>query len=174
MADEETKEEPAEEETEGKDAPEGKGGKKKLIIIAAALLLVLGGGAGAYFFLFAGHDGEHGEEKGSTTAVIELPEPPILHEMASMMSDLKTDRCRSPFIKFKAVIEISPSYLPKFQEEETRILDGIQSFLRTQTRSQMVGRKGTDNLRAGILTSINRAIAPDKALNVLFRELVLQ
>ncbi|OHC73782.1 MAG: hypothetical protein A3G18_05240 [Rhodospirillales bacterium RIFCSPLOWO2_12_FULL_58_28] len=150
-----------------------KGGKKKMIIIIVAALIVLAaGGGGAYFFMFAGHGDE--KDQGSTLAVIDLPEPPVLHEMGQIIVDLKTDKCTSPFIKLKPMIEISASYIPQFKEKEAKIIDALQVFLRSLTRSEVVGKEGVDRLRGGFAEVIDRELAPAKIRAVMFKEFILQ
>lgn len=155
------------------DAAPKSGGKRMMIIIIAAVLVVLAaGGGGAYFFMFAGHGAEKDQE--STIAVIELPAPPILHEMERMLVDLKTDKCTSPFIKLKPVIEISASDIPQFKEKETKIIDALQVFLRSLTRSEVVGKEGVDRLRKGFAEVIERESPPIRIRTVMFKEFILQ
>ncbi len=154
-------------EPESEEAPEpAGGGKKKLIILIAALLLLAAGGGGAYFFIFSGG--------GAATATVELPAPPIYHDFQSLTVDLKTDRCRSPYLKFQPTIQLSATHLPRLKEAEVKIIDNINTYLRSQTRSDLVGKEGADKLRAGIIGIINREIAPAKALTVLFKEFIIQ
>lgn len=107
-------------------------------------------------------------------ATIDLPDPAVYHEFPEMLVDLKTGRCRSPFIKLKVVAEVSGSHVARLEKVELQVLDGFQAFLRTQERADLVGEDGTAKLRREFLRIINEAMAPDKAYNVLFREILLQ
>lgn len=146
-------------------APKSNGGNKKMIIIAAALVFLAAAGGGYFFFI--GGD-------GAAKTAVELPDPPIYYDFPKLTVDLKTDRCRSPFLKFQPTIQLSATYLPRLQEEQVKIIDRMTTYLRSQTRSDLMGKEGTEKLRSGVIDIINREIAPAKALAVLFKVFILQ
>ncbi len=143
---------------------------RTLIIAAAAALLVVGGAA-ALFFTGALDSMIGGGQKGAT---IELPGPPVYYEFPALLVDLKTGRCRSPFIKLRAVALVSEPDMDRLQEVETQVVDAFQAFLRDHERRDLVGKKGTDKLRQGFLRILNTAMDPAQVRNVLFREILLQ
>ncbi len=143
---------------------------RTLIVAGAAALLVGGGGAalvftGALDTLIGG---------GSKRATVALPEPPVYYEFPPLLVDLKTGRCRSPFIKLRAVALVSEPDMARLQELEPQVLDAFQAFLRDHERRDLVGKEGTDKLRQGFLSILNTAMEPARARNVLFREILLQ
>ncbi|MFQ5619063.1 MAG: flagellar basal body-associated FliL family protein [Rhodospirillales bacterium] len=143
---------------------------KKLIIIVAAALFLVGGGValvftGALDSLIGG---------GQKRASMDLPGPPVLYEFPALLVDLKTGRCRSPFIKLRAVALVSEPDMDRLTEVEAQVLDAFQGFLRDHERQDLVGKAGTDKLRQGFLSILNTALAPAQAQNVLFREILLQ
>ncbi len=143
---------------------------KKLVIAGAAALFVVGGGValvftGALDSLVGG---------GQQRAVVELPGPPVQYEFPELLVDLKTGRCRSPFIKLRAVALVSEPDMARLAEVETQVVDAFQAFLRDHERQDLVGKAGTDKLRQGFLSILNTALEPARARNVLFREILLQ
>ena len=95
--------------------------RKKLIIIAAAavLALVVVGGGVAFFLL------GDGDEAG--TATVQLAGPPVFHDLPGVIADLKTGRCRSPYLKIQIVLEIPGEQVPVVKEKETQIMDAVQA-----------------------------------------------
>ncbi len=141
-----------------------------LIGAVATALIVAGGGVtlvftGALDSLIGG---------GQKRATIELPGPPVQYEFPVLLVDLKTGRCRSPFIKLRAVALVSEPDMARLAEVETQVVDAFQAFLRDHERQDLVGKAGTDTLRQGFLGILNTAMEPAKARNVLFREILLQ
>ena len=143
---------------------------RTLIVAVATALFVAGGGValvftGALDSLIGG---------GQKRATIDLPGPPAQYEFPVLLVDLKTGRCRSPFIKLRAVALVSEPDLARLAEVETQVVDAFQAFLRDHERQDLVGKAGTDKLRHGFLSILNTAMEPAKARNVLFREILLQ
>ncbi len=143
---------------------------RTLIIVGAAALFLVGGGValvftGALDSLIGG---------GQKRATMELPGPPVQYEFPALVVDLKTGRCRSPFIKLRAVALVSEPDMARLAEVETQVVDAFQAFLRDHERQDLVGKAGTDKLRQGFLSILNTALEPAQARNVLFREILLQ
>ena len=143
---------------------------RTLIIAGAAALFLVGGGValvftGALDSLIGG---------GQKRATMELPGPPVQYEFPVLVVDLKTGRCRSPFIKLRAVALVSEPDMARLDEVEAQVVDAFQAFLRDHERQDLVGKAGTDKLRQGFLSILNTALEPAKARNVLFREILLQ
>ncbi len=140
------------------------------VIAGAAALFLVGGGValvftGALDSLIGG---------GQKRATMELPGPPVQYEFPVLVVDLKTGRCRSPFIKLRAVALVSEPDMARLEEVEAQVVDAFQAFLRDQERQDLVGKAGTDKLRQGFLSILNTALEPAQARNVLFREILLQ
>ncbi len=143
---------------------------RTLIIVGAAALFLVGGGValvftGALDSLIGG---------GQKRVTVELPGPPVQYEFPALVVDLKTGRCRSPFIKLRAVALVSEPDMARLAEVETQVVDAFQAFLRDHERQDLVGKAGTDKLRQGFLSILNTALEPAQARNVLFREILLQ
>jgi len=169
---------------EGDEKSSGKkGGKGKLIIIIAIALLVILGGAGGglfYFGLFDSllgieHADDHAEEESmvSDGDSVDLGKP-VYYEMPEFVADLKTDQCRSPYLRLALTIQIDQNDQAVLIERHPKIVDRILRHLREQERQSLVGEDGARNLRQDIILIINGAIKPVKIQNVLFRSMTLQ
>ena len=105
------------------------------------------------------------------------------------MVDLKSGRCRAPFIKLKLKAQLSKSHESRFQEVWHMVMDAFQAWLRDYERSELVERKGkerkgkerkgkerkgTELMRLNFFAIINDALAPAKAEAIYFREILLQ
>lgn len=163
------------EEEEGEEEEESGGGKKKLILIiaGAALLLLVGGGATLFLtgaldsLLGVGEEKEHDPN--------EVLAKPILIEMPEMLVDLKTGRCRAPFLKLLFQIAVAtPADQKIIEEVQPHIQDRLKMHLRTLERQDLVGREGAEKLRFDIITIINRTARPVTVRHVLFKEFLLQ
>lgn len=176
--DEEVEEEVEEEEDgdEEEEAPPAGGGKKKLIlIIAGVVLLLFVGGAG--LFLAGVLDPLLGIEEG-----VEPPpdpnqalSPAIYHELPELMVDLKTGRCRAPYLKLKVQVAVStPQDIAVLEEAQPYIIDKLKMHLRSLERQDLVGIEGAEKLRFDIITILNRTARPVKIRNVLFKDFLLQ
>ena len=172
LNDEEEEDEDDEESGEGKKGGSAGKGKMMIIIGAAAVVVLVGGGAGAYFAgLFDSLLGK--EPTGMKMASIELGVP-VIHDLPLIKADLKTGRCRAPFLKTVVSVELGSNDLARLQAVEARITDGVRTYLRDQERQDMVGKQGTDRLRFDITRIINNLIAPAKINAVIFKEFLVQ
>lgn len=157
----------------GEEAPSGlKGklaGKLKFIIIGAVALVIVGGGATAYFL------GAFTKEKLHETTVM-LPGPPVYHELQKITVDLKPSEKRArPFIRLGMQVELQgETAKAAFIENEVRIMDAFQSHLRTVTAEELSGEEGTQRLREDFTIIINRIIDPERAITVLYKDILVR
>lgn len=161
--------EPEEEEEDiedGEKKPFSAGGKKLIVIGAAVALLILGGGAAVFFTGLL--DSQPGGEKDS------VGKPPVFIEFPKIMVDLRTGRCRAPFIKLKLQAQLSKSDVSRFNEVQPMVLDAFQAWLRDHERGELVGREGTEMMRLNLFAILNNALAPAKVEAIYFREILLQ
>ncbi|MBC8268399.1 MAG: flagellar basal body-associated FliL family protein [Rhodospirillaceae bacterium] len=168
MSDEE---EDIEEDEDGEESEEKEGsggGKKKLFLIIGVVVLLLGGGGAGAYFMFAGGEPEKEE------VVVIPPGPPVYHEFPQLVVDLKKKGARTNYIKLKVVVEIVTRDLPLLVAQELKIVDKMQGYLRSQTRDEVAGGAGTENMRNGITKIVTEVMGEVKIEGVLFREILLQ
>ncbi|MGB0683756.1 MAG: flagellar basal body-associated FliL family protein [Magnetovibrionaceae bacterium] len=148
-------------------APAKKGGKLKLIIFGVVGLVLLGG-IGAGVMMFLGGDSDDDQPKAEVAI-------PVFHELPGMLVDLKTGRCRAPYLKITMVLTVlGQEGINRAKEVEPVLMDTVQAHLRDTEREELVGKAGADKLRADVLTIVNSALAPQRADSVLFKEFLLQ
>ncbi len=166
------------EETEEGEAPaedgKQKGGKKKLILIVSGVVLLVVAGAGGAFVMGV-FDSLLGLGEPAVEEVVVIPPgPPVYYEFPQMVVDLKKTRSRISYIKIKVVAEIVTRDLPLLEESELKIIDKIQTYLRSQTRKDLTGGAGTERMRTAITKIIAETLSPVEFEGVLFREILLQ
>jgi len=141
--------------------------KKKMIRVLIGVVAVLGLTGGAYFL------GTLGGNKGQQVATLELGAP-VDYELPEIAADLKTGRCRSPFLRTVVLLQLSDAGTKVIDKRQVRIMDAIRSHLRDQERQDLVGKTGTDKLRFDLANIVNKVIAPERVQAVLFKKFLMQ
>ncbi len=152
----------------GAEAGPSKGGRKKLIIIVAGAALLLGGGAGAAYFMgFLGKS-----TAGKETAAVLVPGGVDLPEI---VSNLNAGNRRTAFIRIKARLELAnKADEASVTAASPKIRDLFQTYLRDMRPEELRGSAGTYRLREELLSRVNVALAPARATDILFIELLVQ
>ncbi len=143
--------------------------RAKLIVISTVALVVIGGGLGLYF-------------SGALTppdpsrVVMSLPGAPVLQALPLMSVDLKpSPNRRRPFIRVVLEVELQgPGAQAAFVARETKVLDAIQTHLRTLTVEDLAGKAGTERLRRDLITIVQRIIRPERVITVLYKEILIR
>lgn len=142
----------------------------KLVIIIVASVVVLGGGSAGIYFSGILH-----VEKPHEVSV-KLPDPPVYHDVPRITVDLKPSRRHArPFIRLTVQAELQgESAKAAFIANEAKIMDAIQSDLRNTTVEDLEGVEGTERLRENFTIIINRIIAPEIAITVLYKDILIR
>lgn len=166
-------------EGEGVDLPKKKIAGKKLILIIVAVLIVLIGGAGAALYftgMIGGHseeeaaEGEDGEGEGENAAT-----GPVYYEMPNILVNLTSISRRPVYAKVQVVLVLSKEEdRPKVTENQPRIVDGFQTYLRELSLDEIQGSAGLLRLREELLVRVNAAVAPVVVKDLLFKEILPQ
>ncbi len=177
-----------ESETAEGDAP--KKGKKKLVILIVIVLLLAGGGAGLFFSGMLngmlgkgkaetadasggkghekGKDGKESDPKTEAAAV-------VYYNLPDVMANLNPGSPTPSFIKTAITLEApSKEVADKLQAIQPKIQDIVITYVRELRPSDLKGSAGVYRLRDELMLRINKALAPDKITNVLFKELLIQ
>lgn len=133
-------------------------------------LLILGGGGA---FMLGLLDPLFGIEREKTKLEIDLGVP-VRHPLPVIKADLKTGRCRSPFLRVEVVVQVNKNDVDLLVDNETAIVDRVRSHLREQERQDLVGKAGSDKLRFDLVNIINQVIAPARVHGILFKDFLLQ
>lgn len=169
----------AEGEGAGVDLPKKKiSGKKMAIILAAVLLLLIGGGAAAYFTgMFgskpeeaaAAHEAEakHEDEHASTA--------PVYYEMPSILVNLTSTGRRPVYLKIKVHFGLAKEEdRPKLTENQPRIIDSFQTYLRELTLEEIQDSANLLRLREELMVRVNAIVAPVVVKDLLFQDILPQ
>ncbi|MEX2451443.1 MAG: flagellar basal body-associated FliL family protein [Rhodospirillales bacterium] len=162
--------------TAPKKKKKSKGGKGKLIAIAATLAVVLIGGGVTAFFLLSGSE----KDKGVQQAAVALPPPPpdpgpvTTYDFPKVLADLKTGECRSNFLSARFMVEVGKNYTKDLQAKQDKIVEGVMLHLRSLERKDLVGKEGSDRMRADLISIINNIAKPAKVEGIVFKEFILQ
>lgn len=165
--------------------PAKRGGKRRLILLAVPALL--GAIAAGLWFSgvlphLLGHDAkpaaeaaEAGKPAGEAKGEQPPKAPPAL-DLPDLIANLNVlPGRRASFIKLHARIELArPEDLPAAQAAMPRLQDLFQTYLREMRPEELRGSEGTWRLREELLARTNIAIAPARATDVLFTEMLVQ
>jgi flagellar FliL protein len=148
-----------------------KGGRKKLIIIVAAAVLVLGGAGGAAYATGMLSKLTGGGKEAASAPSVAVPGGIDLPEVVANLNAGK----RSAFVRIKARLELAnKADEPAVTAAAPRIQDLFQTYLRDMRPEELRGSAGTYRLREELLARINIAVAPARATDILFVELLVQ
>lgn len=167
-------------EGEGAEGEEGaEGGKKKLskkqiiIIAAVAAVVLIGGGVGA-FFAFKSHPTEEGAANGEVDAEGN-PIKAVYYTLPQILVNLNTTGKQNSFLKATVIFEVpNPNDVPGIEANLPRLQDSYNTYLRELRASDLSGSAGIQRLREELMLRANKALAPVKITDVLFKEIVVQ
>lgn len=162
---------------DGEAKPKAKKRKsKKLLILGIVLpVLLLGGGGGAYVM------GVFGGEKKEDPAVTEKKKEEearkkvVYFEMPEMLVNLNAADNRTRYLKISVSLELADKdQVATIQTMLPRIIDNFQVYLRELRVEDLRGSAGLYRLREELLARVNKAAAPARITDVLFKEMLVQ
>jgi flagellar protein FliL len=146
-------------------------GKKLVLFIILPLLLFGGGGAAAWFLLFQGHEPAEGE----AAAEAEVDHPPVYFDLDEMTVNLSTVSKRNSYLKLKLALELgAPEDSETLPNVLPRVVDQFQIYLRGVRVEDLQGSDGLQRLREELLLRAQKAAAPAKVKDVLFKAVQIQ
>lgn len=165
------------EDSEGGDghgAKPAKKSKKKLFIILALVIVLLGGaGAGVYFSGILNKKKE--SEKAEVGEDGKPMEKPVYYTLPDFLVNLNTGGKTAAFLKASVILELPhQTDVPLVEANLPRVSDAFTTYLRELRPSDLAGSSGIQRLREELLLRVNRAIAPVKVNDVLFKDIVVQ
>ncbi len=163
---------------EGVDLPKKKVSGKKMALIIVAVLLLLGGGAGGAYFMgmFGGAPAEEAAAAAEAKAAEEAANAaPAYYEMPAIVVNLTSTGRRPAYVKVRVQLLLAKEEeRPKIEENQPRIVDSFQTYLRELTMEELQGSGGLLRLREELLVRVNAAVAPAIVKDVLFQEILPQ
>ena len=180
--DEDVKEkEPAEDagaeeaEGDGDSEPKAKKGSKKKLLLGILLpVLLLAGGGGAYVMgVFGGEEEKPAEIKKKKEA--EARKKVVYFEVPEMLVNLNAADNKTHYLKISISLELADKdQVSKIQALLPRIIDNFQIYLRELRVEDLRGSAGLYRLREELLSRVNKAAAPARITDVLFKEMLVQ
>lgn len=142
---------------------------KAMIISVLFLVIIAGAVAGLYF-------------TGMLTAKkpheisLALPDEAVFHEIPKITVDLKpSPKHPRPFIRLVMQVELQgETAKTAFIEREAKILDAMQTHLRTLTVQELQDTDGTERLRTDLLMVIGNVIRPERAITIYYKEIMIR
>lgn len=168
---------------DGKDskpamAPEKKRKIIMIALIATSAVSILGGGSAVAILMLKGAGHGPAEVEIDTTA-LRKPGPedlPIYHEFPEQMVDIKSKGRRTRYVRIRMLAELYfQENLDHLISVEPKILDGIQTYLRSRSPKELSGRAGTEAMRDAFTQIARQAMGKHHKINaILFKEILVQ
>ncbi|WP_420549412.1 flagellar basal body-associated FliL family protein [Curvivirga sp.] len=170
---------------EGADGEDEEGGKKRVsgkklvLFILLPILILIGAGVGLFLSgmldpLLGGGD-EVTEEAAEDTPVEVAEAPSIFLPLDEILVTLRSPGSKQKFLKLQVSLEISTiEEQAHIENLKPRIVDSFQVFLRELRLEELEGSQGVYRIKEELLDRVNKAIAPVKAKDVLFNDLIVQ
>jgi len=112
---------------------------------------------------------------GSGKKPVRAAGTPILVDIPDIVSNLDTGGRRASFIKMHVKIEVlGEDAAAKLQEQNARVLDIFQTYLRSTRPDELQGGEDTYRLREALMNRIDVALAPIQVQDVLFTSILVQ
>lgn len=166
----------------GEDSEDGGEGKsktkkhpaKKLLLLGIVLPVLLLGGGGAYMMgAFGGETENLAEAKKKKEA--EARKKIVYFDMPEMLVNLNAADNRTHYLKISISLELADKdQIERIQTLLPRIIDNFQVYLRELRIEDLRGSAGLYRLREELLARVNKAAAPARITDVLFKEMLVQ
>lgn len=171
----------AEGATEGAATKKKMSGKKLVLFIVLPLLLLAGGGAAAFLLLGKGEEDPakaavQGEEAATEEEAVEDPgAPPVFVELPEMTANLVSTGKKGAFLRTTLVLELgSPEDQPTFEGVQPRVVNEVQTYLRSLRPEDLQGAEGMKRLRDELMLRVKDAAKPAKIKDILFKQMLVQ
>jgi len=160
---------------DGDSEPKAKKGSKKKLLLGILLpVLLLAGGGGAYVMgVFGGEEEKPAETKKKKEA--EARKKVVYFEVPEMLVNLNAADNKTHYLKISISLELADKdQVSKIQALLPRIIDNFQIYLRELRVEDLRGSAGLYRLREELLSRVNKAAAPARITDVLFKEMLVQ
>ena len=117
----------------------------------------------------------HGKPAAAVPATPRTPGAPIFAELPDIIANLNGGPRRTVFVKLRARLELArPEDEAMVQAAMPRLLDLFQTYLREMRPEELRSSAGTYRLREELMARANIALAPARAQDLLFTEILIQ
>ncbi len=102
-------------------------------------------------------------------------EKPVYYTLPEFLVNLNTGGKQTSFLKTTVILELTQQTdVPLIEANMPRLQDSFNTYLRELRASDLAGSAGIQRLREELLLRANKALAPTKINDVLFKEIVVQ
>jgi flagellar basal body-associated protein FliL len=145
--------------------PKSSSSKTNAWVIGLGVMILLIAGAGALFYT-----------KGDSIFSASKSDVAVYYDFPRVTADLSRADGYFGIAKVRISAEFDDEgVLEDVKGAQRKIVDGMQDFLKSKTRSDLDGGPGTELMRQGFLKIVNANVPPKHpARTVLFREIVIQ
>ena len=171
----------------GRRQASGLTGKRALLFIGLPILIIVLIGLGAAIYLFsdeilpkkASYQADEmlvSETTSEEKATAEYAVSQEYFDLPPILVNLRAVGDRKPhFLKMKVTLELGRAEdKQRVKNQQPRILDSVQVYLRELTIDQLQGSAGIYRLREELKVRISEAVKPARIRGVLFQELLVQ
>lgn len=147
---------------------------KKPLLIGLVLALLLGGGGffAVYSGMILGSDDSHAPDEMAADSEVEPLAPVAFIPIDPLIISLGTDSS-TRHLRFRAELEVEPSYEEEVTSLLPRVLDVLNSYLRAVEMSDIENPSALINLRAQMLRRIQLVTGEGRVRDLLIMEFVL-
>jgi flagellar FliL protein len=153
-------------------------GKKLVLFIVLPLLLLAGGGAAAFLLLGSKEPEKaaaHGEEAVEEEHAADPGAPPIFVELPEMTANLVSSGKKGAFLRTTLVLELgAPEDQASFEGVQPRVVNEIQTYLRSLRPEDLQGAEGMKRLRDELMLRVKDAAKPARVKDILFKQILVQ
>jgi flagellar FliL protein len=119
--------------------------------------------------------GEEGAEPGAEEEAHVESSEAFYYDLPDLLVNLNTQGKQPRYLKLLVSLEIhDEETIPKLEKLLPRIVDRFQVYLRELRTEDISGSAGVYRLKEELLSRVNKAIAPARVSDVLFREMLVQ
>ncbi len=160
----------------GSAPPRKKLNGKVLILFILLPALLVGGGVGAYYTgLLDPMLGRAPNAPGSELLQRTDPDQVYFYELPEMLVNLDSSGKRTSFLRIRVALELeSKEDTALIEDVLPRVIDNFQVYLRELRVDDLQGSAGLFRLKEELLIRVNKAVAPARVSDVLFKEMIVQ
>lgn len=149
---------------------------KVLILFILLPALLVGGGVGAYYGgLLDPMLGRASHVPGAELLEPADPDQVYFYELPEMLVNLDSSGKRTSFLRIRVALELDNKEDTALIEDVLpRVIDNFQVYLRELRVDDLQGSAGLFRLKEELLVRVNKAVAPVRVSDVLFKEMIVQ
>ena len=102
-------------------------------------------------------------------------EKPLYYTLPEFLVNLNVGGKQTSFLKTTVILEVAhQTDVPMIEANLPRLMDAFNTYLRELRSSDLAGSSGIQRLREELMLRANKALAPVKINDVLFKEIIVQ